>query len=74
MRIHKMKVMGRDLGFDKNKMKERDFEWGFVVANMHIMCVCVCVCYRFQMTKKQNENYTQKEIEGKKLSVLQKYK
>jgi hypothetical protein len=52
MRIHKMKVMGRDLGFDKNKMKERDFEWGFVVANMHIMCVCVCVCYRFQMTKK----------------------
>jgi hypothetical protein len=22
-------------------MKERDFEWGFVVANMHIYSVCV---------------------------------
>ncbi len=50
MIIHKMKVMGRDLGFDKNKIKERDFEWGFVVANMHI--VYVCVSYRFQMTKR----------------------
>jgi hypothetical protein len=27
MRIHKMKVMGRDLGFDRNIMKGRDFEW-----------------------------------------------
>jgi len=41
MRIHKMKIMGRDLGFDRNIMKERDFEWGFVVANMHIYIVCV---------------------------------
>ncbi len=63
-----MKVMGRDLGFDRKRMKERDFEWGFVVPNMHI----VCVCYRFQMTKRQNENYTQKENEGNKLNVLQK--
>jgi len=41
MRIHKMKIMGRDLGFDRNIMKERDFEWGFVVANMHIYIVRV---------------------------------
>ncbi len=70
MRVHKMKVMGRNLGFDRNIMKERDFELGFVVANMHI----VCMCYRFQMTKRQNENYTQKEREGEKLNVLQKQK
>ncbi len=43
MRIHKMKMMGRNLSFDRKKMKERDFEGGFVVANMHIVCVCVCV-------------------------------
>jgi hypothetical protein len=46
-------------------VKEKDFEWGFVISYKQN------VCYKIRMIKieRKNETYTQKESEGKRFGV-----